>query len=468
MNKNIIIIASTVILLAIIGLFVYPKVFHSNPQRTILYWTDPMIPGDRSDQPGKSPMGMERVPVYADEVKSDSTLDHHSSPKEYYTCPMHPSVRSDKPGACPVCGMTLVKRTEDNGIPGEEHRAMENVTLSPSKQVLANVSTSIAKRSSLEKEIRAGGRIDYAEPNFKHISTRFPGRLEKLYLSYTGQKVNKGDPVAEIYSPEAISAQQEYLLAIDSYDQVKDAAEVISSGAKSLLDQSRQKLVLWGFTNDQIIDLEKTKTVKDTLIIYSPIAGTVIKKNVDPQHYAAAGEDIYDIADLSTVWMYADVYEYELHWLNIGQHVYATSQAYPGTVFTGEITFISPTIDPSTRTASIRVEFPNRRSLLKLEMFVDASIKIKLPETVVVPVSAVLSTGERQVVWVQKDQTAFEPHLVRIGARAGDFIQILEGLIEGETVVTSGGYLLDSESQMQATASTSDEHSTKKVETHKH
>lgn len=452
MKRNIIIVASVVILLAVIGLLLYQKIFESTPQRTVLYWTDPMIPGDRSDRPGKSPMGMDRVPVYAGDVKSESASAHPPSLKEYYTCPMHPSVRSDKPGACPVCGMTLVKKTEETGMSGNEERSIETVTLSPSKQVLANVSTSLATRSSLQKEIRSVGRIDYAEPAFKHISTRFPGRLEKLYLSYTGQKVKMGDPVAEIYSPEAISAQQEYLLAKDSYDQVKDAAEMISGGAQSLLDQSRQKLTVWGFTDDQINELDNNKAVKNTLTIYSPVAGTVLKKNVDPQHYAGAGEDIYDIADLSTVWMYADIYEYELQWLSAGLKVHATSEAYPGKVFTGKVKFISPTLDPSSRTARVRVEFANPDGLLKPEMYVDAFIQIKLPSAIVVPITAVLSTGQRQVVWVKKDATFFEPRMVTIGARAGDQVQILEGIHQGETVVTSGGYLLDSESQLQTTS----------------
>ena len=448
MNKKIVLRITVLIALGLIGFIVYPKLFPSKQERKVLYWTDPMIQGDKSDHSGKSPMGMERVPVYAEEESSESK---ESSNKWYYTCPMHPSVRKDSPGACPVCGMSLVKKTDDMEVSSQEQQTHGGVTISPSKQILANVSTAVAKRVRLQKEIRAVGKIDYAEPNFRHISTRFPGRLDKLYLTYTGQKVNKGDPVADVYSPEAVSAQQEYLLAKDSYEQVKDAHESISNGAQALLDESKQKLFRWGFTKQQFDELEQKKEIKNIITIYSPISGTVLKKSVDPQHYAAAGEDIYDVADLSTVWMYADIYEYEIQTLKVGQTVEATSDAYPGEHFIGKITFMSPTIDASSRTVRVRAEFPNPHDKLKLEMFVNTTIKVDLPSTVSVPVSSVLSTGNRNVVWVQKGDGVFEPRLVKLGARTNDYYQILEGIREGETVVSSGGYLIDSESQLQTT-----------------
>lgn len=454
MNKKLIIGIAVLVALGLAGVFLYPKVFHQKTERKILYWTDSMIPGDRSDHPGKSPMGMERTPVYAEEAQSESVATGGHEEESYYTCPMHPSVRKDRPGACPVCGMALVKKTVEKNTSSAEKSAHGAVTVSASKQVLANVSTMVVKRMRLQKEIRAVGRIDYAEPNFRHISTRFPGRLEHLYLTYTGQKVRKGDPVADVYSPEAISAQQEFLLSLNSYSTSTDAQGAASSGAAALLEQSREKLVRWGITETQIAELQRSRKVKELVTIYSPITGTVLKKSVDPQHYAAAGEDIYDVADLSTVWVYADVYEYELKGLKGGQVVEATSEAYPGEVFRGKITFISPTIEPSSRTVSVRAQFPNPNEKLKPEMFVNAKIKIDLPISVAVPVTAVLSTGQRQVVWVKKTDGVFEPRLVTLGERAGNYYQILSGIYEGETVVTSGGYLIDSESQLQ-TATTS-------------
>ncbi|MBA4312213.1 MAG: efflux RND transporter periplasmic adaptor subunit [Chlorobiaceae bacterium] len=487
MKNTIIISAIVIIIIGLAGLYFYPKIFPSKPERKILYWTDSMIPGDRSDRPGKSPMGMERTPVYADETQPETSSQQTSEEKSYYTCPMHPSVVSDRPGACPVCGMNLVKRTEQeeksyytcpmhpsvvSDRPGacpvcgmnlvkrteqvemskEEHQSLGQVALSPTKQVLANVSTSTAMKMSLEKEIRAVGNIAYAEQNFRQISTRFPGRIEKLYLTYEGQQIKKDDPVADVYSPDAISAQQEYLLA-------KQSKSV------DLIQQSKEKLILWGFTESQVKELDESRTVKNTLTLHSPISGTVLKKNVQQQQYVSTGENLFDVADLSTVWMYADVYEYEIQRVKVGQAVEATSDVYPDRKFIGRITFVSPTVDPSSRTVRIRAEITNRTAELKLDMFVNAAIKIKLSEGIVVPITAVLSTGTRQVVWVQKDAGIFEPRLVKIGERSNEYVQILDGINEGETIVTSGGYLIDSESQLEAaTGSKTSEHADMKMD----
>ena len=208
------------VVIGIIGLFLYPKIFSSKPERTILYWTDPMIPGDRSDRPGKSPMGMERVPVYEDQQQHETTAASQPEQETYYTCPMHPSVHKDKPGACPVCGMALVKKTirsvdTSNRQPDDMKELPRElaVNLSPAQRVMANITVAKVQRRTVNKDVRAVGVVSYAEPNYRHISMRFPGRLDRLYLSYTGQAVRKGDPVADVYSPEAISAQQEYLLA---------------------------------------------------------------------------------------------------------------------------------------------------------------------------------------------------------------------------------------------------------------
>lgn len=383
------------------------------------------------------------------ENHADSTAQESGPVK--YTCPMHPSVISDKPGACPVCGMSLVKMSVQKEMTKQEQEEFERVTLSPTKQVLANVATTDIRRMRLTREIESVGKIDYAEPLFVHISTRFPGRLEKLHLNYTGQRVNIGDPVADVYSPEAISAQREYLLTFETLRQTQSGDGEGSPASFSRLEDARQKLLLWGFTRDQIEALEKTRSVQTIVTIYSPVRGTVLKKNVDPQHYAAAGEDLYDIADLSTVWLYLDIYEQDLHGLRIGQSIEARATAFPGEVFVGTITFINPTLDPSTRTTRVRAVLPNTAGRLKPEMFVEASIKVPLPESLMVPSSAVLQTGKRTVVWVEKQSGVYEARTVTLGHRSGEYYSVLEGLREGERVVSSGGYLVDSESQLQAT-----------------
>lgn len=445
MNRKLIFLLAGLVVLTIAVLFVYPKFFSSQQsERKILYWTDPMLPGDRSDRPGKSPMGMERVPVYADETHVDRV-------EEYYTCSMHPFVRKDKPGACPVCGMALVKKTAATEMSDGDMAALEAVRLSSTQRVMANVATTVVERRMLNKEINAVGVIEVAEPNFKHISSRFPGRLEKLYLSYTGQQVKIGDPVAEVYSPEAISAQQEFLLALQSQELSKTATATIANTSAELLEQARQKLVLLDLER-LIPELEQTRKAREIVTIYSPIRGTVLKKSVDPQHYTWVGEDMYDVADLSIVWMYLEVYEKDIRFVKIGQPVHMTSDAYPNEIFTGKVTFIDPTINNETRTIRVRAEFTNSAGKLRLGLYVKAQIMIPINEALVVPTSAVLTTGRRTVVWIEVQENVFEPREVVVGAQTEAYYEVLSGLQGGEKIVITGGFLLDSESQLQQTA----------------
>ncbi len=369
--------------------------------------------------------------------------------EEYYTCPMHPSVRSDRPGACPVCGMALVKKSAQTTMDAAEASALDAVRLSPTQRVIANVAVVPAKRQDFNRDITAVGIISYAEPNYRHISSRFPGRLEKLYLSYTGQDVRKGDPVAEVYSPDAITAQQEYLLALDSYEQAHRAHQSFVSSAEQLLEQSRQKLLQWGFTEKQIARLKETRKVEYTVTIYSPVSGTVVKKSVDPQHYVGVGEDMFDVADLSTVWVYLDVYEKEIRFVEKGQRVQLKTEAYPFEMFDGTVVFIDPVVNPETRTIRVRSEFKNPSFKLKPNMFVTATILVPKMRSLVVPSSAIISTGKRTVVWVEVKENTFEPRDVIIGAARDGWSTILNGLDEGERVVETGGFLLDSESALQ-------------------
>jgi Cu(I)/Ag(I) efflux system membrane fusion protein len=431
MKKKIFTVIIAVIFIGALGFFIYPKIFSSKPEETNL-------PGN--------------------DMQRNTAVAAESEQEAYYTCPMHPSVHSDKPGACPVCGMALVKKTALKEPPMSETMMLRAVSLSPTQRVIANVATTRVARKSLHEEIVAVGKVDYAEPNYRRISTRFPGRLEKLYLSYTGQHVNNGDPVADIYSPEVISAQQEYLLAKESYDQVKDSPDLIAGGAAALVQQSREKLLLWGFTEQQIERLDSTKTVGNIVTMYSPISGTVLKKNVDPQQYVGMGEDIYHIADLSLVWVYAEVYEKDLQLVKAGQRVTMTTEAYPDEIFTGKVVFIDPVINPETRTVRIRSEFTNPGNRLKPEMYVKARIQIPAQQSLAVPNSAILRTGKRNIVWVEVHENTFEPREVTLGVSTDSYTQVLKGIREGESVVASGGYLIESESQLQQPSSESPDH----------
>lgn len=451
MKRKLIIGIAALAALTVAGVLIYPKVFPPKHERKILYWTDSMLPGDRSDHPGKSPMGMERTPVYADEAQQEST----QAPEEesYYTCPMHPSVRSDKPGACPVCGMALVKKAVQKKGDMNDSTGWQGVSLSPTQRVIANVSVVQVQRREISHDIQAVGIVSYSEPNYKHISMRFPGRLEKLYLSYTGQSVRKGDPVADVYSPEAISAQQEYLLALDSDEQSKIGDQSYASSAAQLLEQSKQKLLQWGFTEKQIAKLKETRKVNSVVTIYSQVSGTVVKKSVDPQHYAATGEDMFDVANLSTVWTYLDVYEKDIRFITPGQRVHIWTEAYPNEKFTGRVMFVDPVVNPETRTIRVRSEFSNPKLKLKPNMYVTATIAVPKANAMVVPSTAIISTGKRTVVWVEIKENTFEPRDVVVGSASEGFTAILAGLQEGDHVVETGGFLLDSESQLGNTSS---------------
>ena len=435
-----------VVLLAAFVVFIFPRPFSAKEERKVLYWTDPMIPGDRSDRPGKSPMGMERVPVYAEGPVTAVDAERDSI---FYTCPMHQSVRLDHPGACPVCGMALVKKSVNGNSQSVEPVNLEGVSLSATQQVMANITTVPVERRTLKKEVRAVGVVDFAEPDYRHISMRFPGRIDRLYLTYTGQHVRKGDPVADVYSPEAVSAQQEYLLALDSYKQLGDAPGSVRSGASDLIAQARQKLILWDFTDGQIRELAETGKVRYAVTIYSPIGGTVMKKNVEPQRYVAMGENIFDVADLSHVWVYLDVYESNARFVRVGQEVRITTTMYPGEEFSGRVEFIDPVLNADTRTVRVRTAFPNAAGELKPNMFVSARIVTPASHTLVVPASALLTTGRQILVWVEVSPGRFEPRDVVVGERTETYAEILSGVDVGDEVAATGGFLIDSESQLR-------------------
>jgi Cu(I)/Ag(I) efflux system membrane fusion protein len=444
MNKKIMFVIAIIVILIPVGQYACQKYRSPAQHANKLYPDSTIRPADQNGNNG----------ILSTDGSGQTADLSHSSLNVYYTCPMHPSVHKDKPGACPICGMTLVKKTTESALSESERYDMRRVSISPAKQVLANVKTTKVHRMVLERDIRAVGEIAYAESNIRTISMRYSGRLDKLYLTYTGQRVHEGDPVANVYSPEAISAQQEYLVALDSYSQVKDAADVIAGDALALVDQSREKLRRWGFTESQIAELNRTKQVLSTVTFYSPVTGVVVTKNVQPQKYVQVGDDLYEVADVTRVWLSADIYENDLQLVKIGQPVTATCDAYPDKVFKGRITFINPFVDPSSRSMKVRIEFENINEALKAEMYLSAVIHVQLSPSLAVPASALLSTGDRQVVWVQRNPGVFEPRQVVTGFRTHDFVQIIRGVDEGETVVSSGGYLIDSESQLETATDT--------------
>jgi len=362
--------------------------------------------------------------------------------KDDYTCSMHPAVSSDKPGACPVCGMVLEKRS---GLFASSAQAAEEkfqLTLPTDKQVLANVATAQAEHRRLERSISTVGTVEASEQRLYHVPSRVPGRIEKLFVDYIGAYVEKGDPLFVIYSPELVTAQKEYLLHVPKAGRTHFDSNFLLA--------ARERLLLWGLTPEQLANLESGDTIYTRLTIYSPRSGVVMARSKLAGSYVAEGETVYDIADLSAVWVWAEIYEYEIAGVATGTPVVVSSPAYPGKKFSGRVSFISPEVNKETRTIRVRAELENVGLLLKPGMYVDVDIRVQTGKKVLaIPVSSVLQTGNRQVVWVKVGPTTFEPRAVNLGIRGGDWWEVLSGISLGEEVVSSGGYLLDSEAQFR-------------------
>ncbi|MFH0990906.1 MAG: efflux RND transporter periplasmic adaptor subunit [bacterium] len=366
---------------------------------------------------------------------------------EYYTCPMHPSVISDKPGACPVCGMALVKKMKPQETSSNDMDNLRAVTLSPTQRVLANVATAPVERTSSVRSVSAVGVVSYAEPNQANVSAWFRGRIEKLYVNYTGQEIKKGQPLFELHSPDLISAEQELILA--------QSSAAVSSGndttsRQRTLEAARERLhIHFGMTDEQIAETEKMKQPRMSVTFHSPIHGTVISKEVQEGQYVDEGMVLYRLVDLSKVWIYLDVYEKDIRFVKMGTSVYFTSDTYPNERFHGTATFIDPVINEETRTVRVRIESNNINKKLKPNMFVQATITVPFTSNVLVPSSAVMLTGKRSVVWVEVKPNVFEPRDVVVGTSSDTKSEILNGLNEGEQVAVSGGFLIDSESALR-------------------
>lgn len=378
--------------------------------------------------------------------------------KQLYTCSMHPFIIKDKPGTCPICGMELIKKIDNapaDGTPQTPEQKQQadmlgHVSLSPTQRVIANVATVAAKQSTLDKEINAVGIVQYDQSRQAKVTAWISGRIDKLYVTTVGAYVSKNKPVADVYSPDLLATQQEYLLAIKSREQLKNSPiPSISQNGDGLVASSKQRLMLFGVKESQIAELEKAGKPNIRLPIYTPQSGVVIEKMVQQGQYVNTGDPLFNIADLSTVWVEIEVYENEFTNIRIGQRVEIRSQSFPGRPFTGRISFIYPFLDPKTRTVKARVEMPNPGMKLKPDMFVNAIIKVPLGSAIVVPVTAVIDTGKRQVVWVEASPGMFEPRDVQVGQQTDDKVQILSGINPGDKVAVSGSYLIDSESQLK-------------------
>lgn len=422
--------------------------------------------------------------------------------QQWWTCSMHPQIRQPKPGKCPICFMDLIPVSVSGG-----EIEQRQISLSQEAVKLMELETSVVERKFVTAEIRMVGKIDYDETRVKNITAWVPGRIDRLYVDFTGITVSKGDHMVYLYSPQLISAQAELLQAAKAAENIKpDTSELINRSILATLEAAREKLRLLGLTQQQIVDIEKSAQPVDHITIYAPIGGLVIDKNAAEGMYVDTGTIIYTIADLSRLWVRLDAYESDLPWIRYGQEIEFTTQAYPGEIFTGTISFIDPVLNPNTRTVKLRVNVDNPDGKLKPEMFVRAIVranvaqggrvmdpqmsgkwicpmhpdivktkpakcdicgmdlvtteslgyvKVDIPAEapLVIPASAPLITGTRAVVYVQVSQTekpTYQGREVVLGPRAGDYYIVESGLEEGEIVVIYGNFKIDSELQIQA------------------
>ena len=377
----------------------------------------------------------------------DTRATHHTAKAErkilYWVDPMHPAYKSDKPGIAPDCGMDLVPVYEGEDGPGagaqSSVQGYSNIKLTAERQQLIGVQTGVASLQPVGRSVRTVGRVTIDETRLHTITTKFDGYIEKLYVNYTGKEIRKGQPLFSVYSPELLATQQEYLLALRAAQQ-----------SPLLLDAARHRLQLWDITASDIRRLEKTGTPTKSLTIASPVNGFVLTKTAVEGAKITAGEPLFQIGELDHLWVMADVYESELASVRLGSQATITLSYLPGRTFTGKVTFITPTIDPMTRTAKVRVEVDNRDAALKPEMFADVVIQEPARSAVVVPESAVLATGERSIVFVVKNDGTFEPREVQTGVKNDRFIEIRSGITAGEKVATQANFLIDSESRLKA------------------
>ena len=414
-----------------------------------------------------------------------------ASSDEYY-CPMHPTYVSDRPGDCPICNMRLVKREKsaatapaDPGAAGRAHTehgaqgatqsepgasgaapmehgadstamtggtvpGMAPVTLDARGRELAGIQIAVARRESVAREVRTVGTVVPDESRVRHIHTRIDGYVEKLYVASMGQYVRKGEPVLDVYSPELLASQEEFLRAREAAARFANSSiPEVKQGAADLLLAARRRLELYEVPENFIADLEKRGTALPHVTLEAQYAGYITGKEVREGQHVTPGQELYTVTDLSQVWVEANFYENEASLVRVGQTA-TLSLPYAGQrARTGRVSYVYPYLEPTTRTLKARLEFANPDLELKPAMFVDVTLEVDAPPAVVIPASAVLDSGVRRVVFVETAPNHFEPRAVEIGLRTAERVEIRSGLQEGERVVLGANFLLDSESRLR-------------------
>lgn len=325
------------------------------------------------------------------------------------------------------------------------------MTIAPERLQTIGVKFQEASRRPLDKVIRTVGRVDVDERLVGRVNLKFEGWIEDLRVSAIGDHVKKDQVLFTIYSPDLVATQEEYLLALQSYRELgKSEFPEVSRGAKDLLEATRRRLQLWDIKENHVQDLERTGTVLRTLPIHSPVMGTVLRMEARTGTFVTPGTELYFIADLTKIWIFADIYEYELPYIQVGQGAQVTLSYDPSLALHAHVEFIYPTLDPKTRTAKVRFALNNPGEKLKPDMYANVQLKIPLGMRLAVPRDAIIESGERQLIFLHHGDGKLEWRTVKPGVRAGDWVEVVEGLKEGDHIITSANFLIDSESQLKA------------------
>ena len=384
-----------------------------------------------------------------------------------YRCPMHPQITSDHPGTCPLCGMTLVLVDDGDahgaggtgagdgagsgeaatGVPG-----LDAVSIDEHRQQLMGLRTTAATRAAMTGSWRTVGRVVVDPTRVRRVNVKVECYVEKAFVDFVGKPVRKGQPLLSVYSPSLLAAQEEFLLALSTTRRLGTAGPIADS-SRDLLAASRRKLELWDVPQAEIARLEQTGQPSKFLTLVSPISGVVTAKSVVDGATLKPGDTPYEITDLGMVWVMADAYESDLANVRVGMPAALTLDSYPGRVFKGRVEFIDPLMDPRTRTLKVHLHFANPRRELVPEMFGEVSLQGKERMALTVPVDAVIRAGKRDVVFMALGDGRFSPREVRLGARDRALVEVLEGLSEGDRVVTRANFLVDSESRLRASLS---------------
>jgi Cu(I)/Ag(I) efflux system membrane fusion protein/cobalt-zinc-cadmium efflux system membrane fusion protein len=410
-----------------------------------------MHPEVIQNEPGICPIcHMDLTPLRTDESTTGGG-GHEDHVSELWTCPMHSDhIQEEEPGTCPICGMDLAPvLSEDFGSGIGTDGTV--VTIDSTVQQNMNVVTRFAERRDIAHEIRTVGYLEYDQERMVSVTTKFSGFIEKTYVNYIGQPVQKGEPLFEIYSPELVQTGQELLSAMRYVESLADAPESARSRAQALLEAARQRLAFWDITPEQIRHLEESGEVFRALQIVAPASGVVMKRMPGLEGMATRpGMELLHIADLSNLWLTVEVFDNQLPWLDTGSPATVTLSYFPGVTYRGRVRYIEPEVSEKTRTIQLTLDVPNRNRKLRVGMYATVVFEpVVAADAITVPAEAVIRTGERDVVVVAIGDGRFAPREVVLGSRSDGFIQVLEGLDEGDEVVTSAQFLIDSESNLR-------------------